>query len=406
MGLLKIIFILLIIVFPFGEIARFDIASGIAITLNDIIVGSLFIYWFIHSISHHKKIRDKNIAIPIFIFVGVCLTSLAVNAGYLNSFQFLIALSYIVRWVLYACLYFVIRNFDSSFKKRIPFLMIASSATVIIIGFIQLFFYPNLRNLYYLGWDEHLYRMFSSFLDPNFAGVYFVLSFLLLLEFNLKYLFEKRKKLQILFLTLLVINLSAIFLTYSRSALFALVAGTFTFLFLKKKKKFIFVLISIIIIAFIILSKNFNIENLNLLRTASSKARIDSSLNAIKIIKENPILGVGFNAYRYAQIKYGFRGGEQAFKSHADAGTDNSFLFILATTGVIGFISYLYLGKKISEALYKTADKNKDMKAITIVAFSSLAAVTIASLFINALFYIFIMEWIWILLGISIKENN
>ena len=65
--------------------------------------------------------------------------------------------------------------------------MLISGSLIVLLGFIQLMFYPALRNLYYLGWDEHLYRMFSTFLDPNFAGAFFVLFTLFVIDMSLRY---------------------------------------------------------------------------------------------------------------------------------------------------------------------------------------------------------------------------
>ncbi|MBI3070128.1 MAG: O-antigen ligase family protein, partial [Candidatus Levybacteria bacterium] len=128
--------------------------------------------------------------------------------------------------------------------------------------------------------------------------------------------------------------------------------------------------------------------------------RLESTGNAIAIFKDNPLIGVGFNAYRYAQYRYGFIKGENWQIVHSGAGTDNSFLFVLATTGIIGLISYLYLWWVILKKAYF----EKSSKIISGVVFASVAGLALNAFFINSLFFPFIMAWMWILLGLT--ESN
>ena len=137
-------------------------------------------------------------------------------------------------------------------------------------------------------------------------------------------------------------------------------------------------------------SAYFNIENVNLFRAVSSEARLETAGNALLIIKNNPLIGVGFNSYRYAQFRYGLRNRANA-QSHADSAPDNSFLFVIATTGIVGFILYLFLWVRV-------------FKISSVLAIASITGVFINSMFINSLFYPFIMLWLWII--IAIKENN
>jgi O-antigen ligase len=158
------------------------------------------------------------------------------------------------------------------------------------------------------------------------------------------------------------------------------------------------------LVFFVISSRNFNVENLNLLRVVSSEARIKSAAEAFSIIEKNPIFGIGFNAYRYAQIRYGLRSGQNVFASHADAGTDNSFLFVLATTGIVGFISYMYIWfKLLKSGSLKTKQNSYWLKPVII---SSTIGLFIDALFINSLFYPFIMMWMFCIFGLSVRENR
>ena len=84
--------------------------------------------------------------------------------------------------------------------------------------------------------------------------------------------------------------------------------------------------------------------------------------------------------------------------THAGAGTDNSFLFVLVTTGIIGLVSYIYLLFSILKSMFRKITKKNNLAYIT---FSSCIAVIVGSFTINALFYQFVMLWLWILIGIT-----
>lgn len=398
MNVLKTIFIFLLLLYPLGELTRFQLRNDIAVSVNDIGVGLLVLFWAVHHFAKKKSLNGSLIR-PIALFIVASLLALVVNIGNYEPSQLFSSSLYLVRWVFYACLYFVVREFDPQFKKRVTQLMVFVGSLIVLGGYVQYFFYPNLRNLYYAGWDEHLYRMFSSFLDPNFVGVFFVLYAIFVSELLLSSIKKRDWQWASLYGIIEFLAFFAVFLTFSRSAIVMLLLAFILFLTANRihKKTKILILagfVSIGIVTIILAIKFFQSEGTNLLRTTSSIARVKSAQNAITIFRDNPIFGVGFNTYRYAQEKYGFikkPAQDVAWPNHAGAGTDNSFLFVLATTGIVGFFAYLYLLKQIASI------QNP-------ILFSSLAGVIVSAFFVNSLFYLFIMEWLWIVA--ALKENT
>ena len=168
---------------------------------------------------------------------------------------------------------------------------------------------------------------------------------------------------------------------------------------LTKKWKIVLGVVLAFAVVFVILSPRFYIENTNLLRVASTTQRLESSKQALSIFRENP-LGVGFNAFRYAREKYGFKDLSPFGPSHSGAGVDNSLILILATTGVPGFLIYLYLIYKMFRIGSLSFQKNK-MGLVLIVSLGGLLA---NSLFINSLLYSFSMAWIFLIAGLT--ENT
>lgn len=275
--------------------------------------------------------------------------------------------------------------------------MLFSGLIVVLVGYIQYFFYPSLKGLYYLGWDEHLYRMVSVFLDPNFAGAFFSLYFIFSLDY-LKEIYKKISPFKVLTLGILpALSLFAVYLTYSRSALIMLFLSSLTYLFLIKKRKLIFIFLAFLVLFIFISPRAFQTEGTNLLRTVSSNERIHSFEVAVKIIQEKPIFGVGFDAYRYAQNKIGLNNYYWQI-THSGAGTDTSFVFVIATTGFIGFAFFLFLIYK----MFYLAVKNYNRGGA--VLFSVLLGLIANSFFVNSLFFVLILEWIWIISGFT--ENS
>lgn len=410
MGILKIIFIISLISLSAGELARFQSGSGVNITLNNIAVGILILFWIIFSWKK-RLIKNNYLVKPIFIFVTVCLLSLLINLKVLNISSFLIAFLYLLRLVFYMSLFFVVFSFDDAFKKKIPLYMILSSMFIVVLGFVQFVFYPSLRNLINLEWDEHMRRMFSTFFDPNFLGIFLVLNLMLILGVFLHF-YKNKDRLKVYFLGITgLLTFIGIFLTYSRSAILALTTGSIIFLIMYGKKKLILAFLAIIFLSVYLFYSINKSDTTTIFRDISSEARIGSTLSTFPIIKDNFLIGVGFNAYRYAQLRYGILKLDTRWEaSHSGAGTDNSFLFILATTGIIGLISFLYLWGKIIKlqlSLFKSKSNNYQ-KIISAVTVSSIGGVFVSSLFINSLFYPLIMYWIWILIGLSsnFKENK
>ncbi len=377
MKITKILIIIILALFPFGELLRFDIGNNIVFKPLDLVVVVTALAWLIHIIFQKRKISLKK---EFLFFPLIGLISLILNSTWIKPYEFLVSSFYLIRWLAYSSLFFIVLGFDNNFKYKIKLFLFIDGLIILFLGFIQYFFFSSLKSFYYLGWDEHMYRMFSVFLDPNYAGAFFVLYFLFIGDFVYKRKKERRYLVIILLLTLI-----AIFLTFSRSALLMLIVGSSVYLFIIGRKKLILILLGSVILFALIFSSKFYVENMNLFRRSSIEARLGNYSTALKIFTDRPLLGVGFNSYRYAKEMYGIKMGWVKAPSHADAGVDNSLLFVLATTGIIGFLSYLYLWTGF-------------IKKASVLVISSIIALFVDALFINSLFFPPLMLWMWFIL--------
>lgn len=391
MVLLKYLFPLFFITFAFAEVLKIRVLTFAAIGVVDLILLLIVAIWLIKSKKNKYELKK-----PLIIFISLAIFSLVINLLRFSQNEMIVSSLYLVRFVFYSLIYFVIIDSFKVVGKRIPLFMTVSGVLIIIFGFLQYFLYPSLKNLYYLGYDEHMFRLFSTFFDPNFAGTFLVLFLFFIFILKDKIFPKKYKYLSYL---ILLFNFIAIVLTYSRGAILMLVAGVVIYSAITKNWKLTAGIVGLFAAIFLILSPMFYIENTNLLRFASVEARIDSTRTAIEIFKDNP-QGVGFNTYRYAREDYGDLDESIYGPSHSGAGVDNSFAFVLVTTGILGFGAYLYLLYRIFKLGFGNIKKNP----YALVLIVSLGGLIVNSLFMNSLFYSFIMIWIWVLAALT--ESN
>ncbi|MBA3723788.1 MAG: O-antigen ligase family protein [Candidatus Levybacteria bacterium] len=401
MRILKILTILLLLLLPFGEMLRFSIGNNIYIKPLDV-VACVLTFGLVLWLLYRDKIKTI-LQLPLLLFPLVGLISLVINAYRLEPNEALASSLYLIRWVGFLGVFFVVVQFDAAFKKKLLSLMFYVGLAVVLAGFPQYFFYSDIRSLIYLGWDDHMHRLFSTFLDPNFAGAFLVLYLLFVSGKLYQHIEERSKKWIILCSIVVILTFLAVLLTYSRSALLMMIISLGVFLILLKQKKIIVGFVAVLVAYVIIISPSFYIENTNLFRVQSTFARLETYQNAFTIYQDRPILGVGFNAYRYAQQEYGFRSKNPKYPSNADSGVDNSFLFVLATTGIVGFAAYLFLWANLfREAIVRLRTKDN---ILVIVFISSTAGLFINALFINSLFFPAIILWMWILYALMIRNK-
>lgn len=396
MKLIALLLYCYIAIFPFGQLSRLPLRiPEVNLYLTDIIVAGLVVSWLGWRLVKKNKLVIPPLTKPIFLFFILAFLSLIFNAPLLTGREVGVAFLYLVRWMAYAGVYFVIyelgqriRNKQSlllrNWKLEIRNLLIGTGVTAAAFGLLQYIFLPDTRFLEFFGWDPHYYRVVGTFLDPGFLGAILVLTLILVVisYINISYKGKREKRLLIFAGIFVYIALA---LTYSRASYLAYLMGMGIIAWFKKSPKFFLAVLLIGIITVFLLPRPGG-EGIRLERTSTIQFRIINWKQSLTIAREHPLFGVGFNAYRYAQKKYGFLDEWEWQTSHAGAGADSSLLLVLATTGVFGFLAYLYLWWKI-------------LKTASLIVLASGLALLIHSFFLNSLFYPWLMAWVWILLG-------
>lgn len=302
---------------------------------------------------------------------------------------------------------YIVENLKTRFSFRKMMNKINFYYTIAsIIGILQYVFYPvafdfykllKSLNVYILNPDPHYNRLFGMYLDPNFLGSILVFPVGLTLAeiFTSKY--KKRKYFKIV---QLIFQILIVILTSSRSGILGIGIVLVIFFILdilntntKMKKLFFNIFIGGGVFALTGLALTFDRIRVfkrivEFKEDPSAQARFSSFEGAIEQIKDNFLIGTGYNMM-------GFIGGNS---SHVTAfGTNSSWLFVFITTGVIGvliFISYLF--RNLYKVYIYRTKKNYFYA-------NSIIAITIAS-FVTTNFNNLLVYPLWIVIYIFISE--
>ncbi len=275
----------------------------------------------------------------VYVFLGILAISLAVSIIRFRTFENVVAFLYLARLTLYFCVFLHLayhRQNHKPYLKVFKKVFLVFAVLTAIFTLVQYILYPNLRNLFYLGWDEHLYRAFGLFFDTSVAAAIYGLTFLALLM-DTKHKIVKAKARTIL----MALNAIFLILSFTRGGYFALLATAAIYMVRRRMIKWFIIGIAICAFIFILVPKPGG-EGVNILRTNSIQSRIKDDMEGIDLFRRNPVLGVGYNHLRGIKPE-ARRGTDLDSQSHAAGAYHSSFVTILATGGILGFLAFVYM---------------------------------------------------------------
>lgn len=370
LNLNSIFVFLFLILFPFGQIIRIGIIQPI-----DLVVGASAIYSIIKKLEIPEVFKYLR---KFFIFASI---SWIFSIFIFQQIDVAYGLLYLFRLGAYIYFGIYVRNFIKLQKENGRLLinsLLSLSIVSSLFGWIQYFSFPDIKPFFVWGWDMHLFRLVGTFLDPTFLSLIIVFG----LVISINRLINTKKRIYIFSTVFLLASLA---FTYSRAGYLAFIAAILATVYLEKRfKKLLFLVVGLIIIAFLLpTTKNHSIE---LFRSFSAVARLENYQTTLKIFSKSPVFGVGYNNMCIAYQKYI---GVQDFSSHACSGSDSSILFILATTGILGFTILVYSLRRIAVSLPHNTHY--------VLLITSFIALLVHSLFGNSMFYSWIIGWMMIL---------
>ena len=382
--LVKILTLSFLVLFPFGQLLRSEVtlfATSVTIHPLDIVVGLTFLTLISGRFSKPGWYKSMTSLLIVIIFSFVFSTTIFGLAPLTRGTFYLVRL--IAYLYFFVALFNVIKGKEA--KNTLYNSLIAISAIAGIFGWIQYLGFPDLRSLFYLGWDDHLFRLIGTYLDPGFTSIIvsfgFLLSFVRLQE-------EKKVK----FLIFCLFFLVTVAFTYARAAYIALLVGVFVVAKIRKSYA-LALLTSLGLLTLVLFLPRPEGYGVKLERTHSIYAKLENYSQTINIIRKAPLFGIGFNNFCAARWEFL---GDKETSSHACNGSDSSFLHLFATTGVLGVLAAFKILKEVAMGI------KKDSYYLAFIG--SLALLLVHSIFVNSFFYPWVMGYMAIL-G-SIKESS
>lgn len=386
MNLIKFLFIGAIIAIVLGELGKFPFGgTSSGISVMDVFLVLTVTFFLVWKIGIKKKI---NLPKPFLILTGFWLIALVSLITSLNLSGGL----YLVRFILYSCSFltaYTLVQEDIFEFESLKKLFLKIGLAISLIGMFQLVFYPDMKYLTDYGFDPHMNRLVSTFLDPNFLGCFINIVILILITLYKKISFKE-------FIIAFLILISGVLLTFSRSAYLQLILGLGIYATLFNKKILLLLIVIPLVLYFAIprfaerINGGFRIDT-----TASE--RVQSWQKGLQVFAQYPILGIGFNNLRFFSVDKNLVKTFSPDGGHSGAGVDSSLLVVASTTGVIGLVGYLIFWVYLTYSFLQRYVKTKKFEFI--MPLIIMAELIINSQFINSLFFPSIMLLFYSILG-------
>ena len=333
-------YLLLVLIF-LGQLGRVDIFGR-----NFPIIDLVLITYTVVSFINRPRGSLPKFSKPIFLFLAYSWLNLSIQFLF-NGHNPISPAMYLLRLSCLLIIFIFPPVTSSHFKKALQLTMLAN----ILFGLIQYFLWPDLTYMKAVGWDDHLNRLVSTFFDPTFTGLAYLI-------FLIWFFYNQQK----FFFTLTYL---ALVLTYSRSTYLSLLGASGFYGLFSKKISIVLLAILIIGISIFALPRKPG-EGTKLERVSSINAKSVNFQEGIDLFKKHPIFGIGYNNIPYYKIS--------SPTSHSIGGYDASLLNVLITGGIIGFVLFALSFWQL-------------FMSSTLIIRTMFIAVLIHSLFANSLFY-------------------
>ncbi|APQ97010.1 O-antigen ligase family protein [Clostridium botulinum] len=312
--------------------------KGIPINGDSLLAFIILLYLVDIVINKESRIRFirgiKDFFInhnSIFLFLWIAMMGISVT--YATDKK--LAIQEGIRMSTYVMLFFIIK-YHMYKKEMINRIIYSCIGMSIIIGIVGIYEYLVGMGLNHKGEFESVIRVASTLENSNNLGSFFVL---LVFPFIILAIKEKDKWRKNLYIFLSIISFSNIIISFSRNAWLALIIGYITLIFIFNFKLIYGAILGSGVILFIpkIINRLKEVGDLS-----QNLSRISLWQIAIKMIRDNPILGVGNGNYRtlyseyYNKIKH-----LTGYKAQENFHPHNAYLKAQCELGIVGSISLI-----------------------------------------------------------------
>lgn len=312
---------------------------------------------FLDKRKNLKYLKESNLLVkilPFLIFMASFLESVIFASEkffalkiYLHLFLPLLIICYLMN--------ILFRSYKNIVIKKLPRLICIISLIIGGLGLIEIIFRWNFIYEYFIR--DMYYEKYISKVIPHPMGTQYhpsaLATFLLFcIPFNFIVFRDKIRFFSVLSKIALILNIFILMFTFSRAALIGLLVLTAVY-FLTRKKYFILIIILVLFISIILVGsltshpnlKKYGIDEIIISRKKGSssifsKYRMIRVKMSMEMLKDNPFFGVGLMHFRKKFDTYIPTGYFEVERDHKIA--DNMYLTILAETGIVGGLGFLF----------------------------------------------------------------
>lgn len=394
-----------------GLLIRIPFGGG-GILLSDLLAPLFALLWLGQKLLIERELPSVKFILPALTFTVMALLSWVWGAWDLLLKEQILSFSYIVRFASIVIIgWSVLDRVTEDASNRVLIGLFKIIGVVIGLGYLQFYVYPDISNFSTVGgFDPHIGRFLGTWMDPNFVGG--LLAFILPVMLGFWYQ-SQNKKVKWWLGALILVSIYALFLTFSRSAYLAGIGGLGLFFLLRDPK---IILVGIILASLGLVSSERAQKRVGeLVGTMSSvvlrdtdevdataKLRVQSWQRSLTLFEKYPVLGIGYNTYR-------FRGAEEGVvdeKFFSAGGSDSTLLTVLVTTGILGFLAFMwfYLDLWVRNfARWRSAARTSSFLSggeLNLGFVAGWSAILVHSVFVNSLLFPLILIPIMVVAGV------
>jgi len=202
----KVLLWIFVALISLGQLQRIEFNQyNIAIYIHDVficlwITQLLFTnpFRFILFIKDYLKTEKK-----VQLFFSLATLSLLINLIQNSDITSVIYFLRLITYILFGfSISFLVKNKKIE-AEYLRFQIFCIGLFSLFLGFIQFIYIKDTRFLSILGWDDHYARLISTYFDPGFTGVIFLLTLLI----GLTSTYLQNKKIQFIMLLLEITGL-------------------------------------------------------------------------------------------------------------------------------------------------------------------------------------------------------
>lgn len=381
-----------------GQITRIP-GLGVA---TDLLVPAYLGWWAIAFFRRNRPLPFRPLLAWAVIFLGYLLGGLLFQWGSIPAVGGEIgSLLYWIRLAAYfALLVPFIDMLDRDRERTLTTFWWSICGTGVILsvlGFVQLVLFPDFSFMAQYGWDPHQGRLLSTWYDPNFLGGFLGVALSIVTARVLVHIRAKGLEIlrgpELIWLGSLAIMLTALFLTYSRSALLAYLVGIGVLTVMLSRTALI------VAVAIVVAAIGFSPRLQERVQGAleldvTASLRVENWLETIEDIEQNPIIGIGYNSIQYQTVV--------PSELNSASGRDSSLLTLWLTSGIIGLSLFVsMIGAKMLHWLRQgTTSTSLIEQTMSYGAIAAWSAILVHSMFVNSIFFPHILIFLIILLAI------